>query len=54
MSVSLTAPGWNTAALVYADTSSVTTNSPNAPPPFACGLRSGTRSLLKEASFSTR
>ena len=47
-------PGWKSAARVYFDTSSVTSNSPKAPPPLACGLRSGTRSRLNEASFSTR
>ncbi len=46
-SVSVRVPGWNTAARVYCDTSSVTSKNPNAPPPLACTFRSGTRSRLK-------
>src|SRR5665647_2758256 len=34
-SISDVVPGWNTAARVYMETSSVTVNSPKAPPPFA-------------------
>src|SRR6476619_7790934 len=45
--MSLRAPGWRKAALVYALTSSVVSKTPNAPPPLACTLRSGTRSRLK-------
>ena len=46
-SISVLAPGWKRAALVYADTSSVVSSSPKAPEPLACTLRSGTRSRLK-------
>src|SRR5699024_10658530 len=53
-SISDFAPGCRNAARVYFETSSVTSNSPNAPAPLACGFRSGTRSRLKVASFSTR
>ncbi len=53
-SVSVVAPGWNTAARVYAETSSVTVNVPKAPPPLAWTIRSGMRSRLNWASFSTR
>src|SRR5690606_1580586 len=48
------APGWNSAAFVKAETSSVTTSSPKAPAPFACGRRSGTFIRLKCCSVSTR
>ena len=37
ISVSVRVPGWNTAALVYAVTSFVTSKWPKAPPPLACG-----------------
>ncbi|CPU66053.1 Uncharacterised protein [Mycobacteroides abscessus] len=53
-SISVVVPGWNSAARVYALTSWVTVNVPNAPPPLACTTRSGTRSRLNWASFSTR
>ena len=54
ISVSVRVPGWNTAALVYALTSFVTSKWPNAPPPLACGWRSGMRSRLKFAICSMR
>ena len=54
MSISVSAPGWRHAALVYFETSSVVLKVPNAPPPLACTTRSGTRSRLNCASFSTR
>src|SRR5690606_20904878 len=46
-------PGCRKSAFVYFETSSSTSNSPKAPEPLACGLRSGTRSRSKRASFST-
>ena len=46
-SISVFTPGWNSAALVYAETSSVVSSSPKAPEPLACTLRSGIRSRLK-------
>ena len=52
--MSVFVPGWNTAALVYALTSLVTSKRPNAPPPLACGWRSGIRSRLKFAICSMR
>ena len=54
MSTSVSVPGWNTAARVKALTSCVTWNVPNAPPPLACGCRSGMRSRLKFAICSIR
>src|SRR6476620_6973749 len=45
--MSVLTPGWNSAAFVYRETSSVVSNSPKAPEPFACTVRSGTRSRLK-------
>ena len=47
-------PGWNSAALVKALTSLVTSNRPNAPLPLACGCRSVIRSRLKVAICSIR
>ena len=47
-------PGVKTAALVHCDTSWVASNTPKAPAPLACGLRSGMFSRLKWASVSTR
>ena len=52
--IGVTRPGWNRSALVYLDTSSVMVSSPKAPEPLACTLRSGMRSRLKCACFSTR
>ena len=54
ISMSVLVPGWKTAALVYALTSPVTSKWPNAPPPLACGCRSGIRSRLKLAICSIR
>ena len=54
MTRSVSVPGWNTAALVYRLTSSVTSNVPKAPPPLAWGWRSGMRSRLKFAICSIR
>ena len=54
MSISVSVPGWNSAALVYFETSSVVLKVPKAPPPLACTTRSGTRSRLNCASFSIR
>src|SRR6185437_3249179 len=53
-SMSVFAPGWNNAAFVYFDTSSVVSNTPNAPAPLACGWRSGTFSRLKCAICSRK
>lgn len=49
---SVSAPGWNTFAFVYALMSPVTLNVPYAPEPFACMRRSGMTSRSKCASFS--
>ena len=54
ISISVSTPGCRNAALVYFEMSSVVLNVPNAPPPLACTTRSGTRSRLNWASFSTR
>jgi hypothetical protein len=53
-SISVAAPFWNSAALVYAETSSVVSKTPNAPAPLACGWRSGTFSRLKCAICSRK
>jgi hypothetical protein len=53
-SISVVTPGWNSAARVYRLTSPVVVKVPKAPPPLACTTRSGTRSRLNCASFSTR
>ena len=53
-SISVVTPGWNSAALVYCETSSVVTKWPKAPPPLAWTLRSGTRSRLKCAIWATK
>src|SRR5680860_1115017 len=52
--MSVLAPFWNSAALVYRLRSSVTSRTPKAPEPLACGLRSGTRSRLKCAICSRK
>ena len=52
--VSVLVPGWKTAALVNWLTSALTSKWPNAPPPLACGWRSGMRSRLKFAICSIR
>ncbi len=52
--MSVRTPGWNNAALVYWLTSPVVSKWPNAPPPLACGCRSGIRSRLKLAICSIR
>src|SRR5690606_22981384 len=54
ISISVLAPGWNSAAFVYLDTSEVVSNTPKAPAPFACGWRSGTFSRLKCAICSRK
>src|SRR5690606_37409377 len=51
---SVRAPLRNRAARVYWDTSSVVSNTPKAPPPFAGGWRSGTFSRLKCAICSRK
>src|SRR5665647_2023758 len=52
--MSVLTPFWNSAALVYRLRSSVTSRTPKAPEPLACGLRSGTRSRLKCAICSRK
>src|SRR6476659_7691897 len=52
--MSVVVPCWNSAALVYAETSSVVSKTPKAPVPLACTLRSGTRSRLKGAICSMK
>ena len=54
MTSSVFVPGWKTAAFVYRLTSLLTVKVPKAPPPFACGCRSGMRSRLKLAICSSR